>query len=154
MYTVDANIFARDTDPNDAFYPNCHLLLETLDQRQLPIIVPNLVLVEVAAAVSRTRRDPIRARIAAEAIGALEHIQMIALDDGLMHEAIDIAADRGLRGADAIYAAVARRYGCTLISLDREQRERATLIITVQTPEQTLADLGIEPAPPAGAESS
>ncbi|NCC32532.1 MAG: VapC toxin family PIN domain ribonuclease, partial [Chloroflexia bacterium] len=28
MYTVDANIFARDTDPHDPLYPVCHALLE------------------------------------------------------------------------------------------------------------------------------
>ncbi len=146
MYTLDANIFARDLDPHDPQYPVCHKLLETLDQRRIVIIVPNLLLAEVAAAVSRTRRDPIRARISAAAIAAFDHIQCVPLDDTLAQEAAEIAADRALRGADAIYVAVARRYGCTLVTLDREQRERAAPMVRTLTPAEVLAELGEEVA--------
>jgi predicted nucleic acid-binding protein len=101
MYTLDANIFARDTDPTDPLYPACRALLEALDQRQIPIIVPNLLLAEVAAAVSRTRHDPIRARIITDAITAFPHVKLIPLNDSLAKEAAELADDRALRGADA-----------------------------------------------------
>ena len=120
MYTLDANIFARDIDPTEPFYEVCPALLDTLDKRHIPIIVPNLLLAEVAAAISRTRRDPMRARLITEAIEAFEHIQLVPLDSALAHEAAELVADRALRGADAVYVAVARRYSCTLVSLDRE----------------------------------
>lgn len=120
IYRIDANIFARDADPTDPDHPTCRTFLEALDQRQIPIIVPNLVLAEVAAAVSRTRRDPIRARIITDSIATFAHIQLVPLDDQLAREASELAADRALRGADAVYVAVARRYSCILISLDRE----------------------------------
>jgi hypothetical protein len=45
-------------------------------------------------------------------------------------EAAELAADYALRGADAVYVAVARRHNYTLVSLDREQRERAAAIVT------------------------
>ena len=38
--------------------------------------------------------------------------------------ATDLAAHTRLRGADAVYAAVARQYGTTLITLKRQQLER------------------------------
>jgi predicted nucleic acid-binding protein len=141
MDTLDANIFARDTDPTDPLYPVCHALLEVLDQRRVPIIVPNLVLAEVAAAVSRTRRDPIRARIVVAALADFEHVQLIPLDNLLAQEAAELAGDRALRGADAVYAAVARRYGCALVSLDREQCERAAPLVRTLTPAEALAEL-------------
>jgi predicted nucleic acid-binding protein len=141
MYTLDANIFARDTDPNDLLYPVCRALLEACDQRQIPIIVPNLVLAEVAATVSRTRRDSIRARLTAASIAAFEHIQLVLLDDTLAQDAAELAADRALRGADALYVAVARRYGCALVTLDREQRERAAPVVRTLTPAEALAEL-------------
>ncbi|WP_129675749.1 type II toxin-antitoxin system VapC family toxin [Candidatus Chloroploca sp. Khr17] len=141
MYTVDANIFARDTDSHDPLYPVCHAFLEACDHRQIPIIVPNLILAEVAATVSRMRRDPIRARLSAASIAAFEHIQLVSLDDRLAEEAVELAADRALRGADAVYVAVARRYRCALVTLDREQRERAALVVRTLTPTEVLAEL-------------
>ncbi len=62
MYTLDANIFVRDADPADPLHDVCRELLAVLDQRRVNIVVPNLVLAEVAATISRTRRDPIRGR--------------------------------------------------------------------------------------------
>ena len=72
---------------------------------------------------------------------AFQHVQFIPLDDALIDTAAEIAADYALRGADATYVAVARRHSCTLVSLDREQRERAAAIVTTRTPAEALADL-------------
>jgi predicted nucleic acid-binding protein len=58
----------------------------------------------------------------------LHHIQFVPIDATVTQDAAEIAADRALRGADAVYVAVARRYGCALVTLDREQRERAAPI--------------------------
>jgi predicted nucleic acid-binding protein len=141
MYTLDANIFARDADPADPLHITCRDLLEALDKQQRPIIVPNLILAEVAATISRTRRDPIRGRLTAQAITALDHVQLVPLEDALAQAAAELAADRALRGADAVYVAVARKHGCTLVSLDREQRERAAPVVRVLTPDEALAEL-------------
>lgn len=141
MCTLDANIFARDADPADPLHVICRDLLQVLDQQQIQIVVPNLVLAEVAATISRTRRDSIRGRLTAQALAAFEHVQLISLDDALAQEAAELAADRALRGADAIYVAVARRHGCALVSLDREQRERAAAVVRVLTPDEAFAEL-------------
>lgn len=141
MFTLDANIFIRDTDPNQPFHAECRSLLEVLEQRQIKVVVPNLLLAEVAATLSRTRRDAMRARITFASIAAFAHIQLVPLNDVLAEEAAEIAADRAIRGADAVYVAVARRYGCTLVSLDREQRERAAPLVRTLTPAEVLDEL-------------
>jgi predicted nucleic acid-binding protein len=51
-----------------------------------------------------------------------------------------LAARHGLRGADAIYAAVAVQSGCTLISLDNEHLTRLVGIVSVLTPATALAN--------------
>lgn len=104
-------------------------------------MVPNLILAEIAGALSRSFRDPIRARLEVDLLRDLHTIRLIPLDDALAQEAAELAADRALRGADAVYVAVARRYGCALVSLDREQRERAASIVRVLTPDEALAEL-------------
>ena len=109
MWTLDASIVARSFDSADAHQEVCLKLLEYLDQQTVPMVVPRLLLTEIAGAVRRITRDPMRARLAAEAWTRLPHVQLVTLDDALIDEAAEIAADRALKGADAVYVAVARR---------------------------------------------
>ena len=102
MYTIDASVFARDLDPTEPEHAICHALLERLAADGLTIIVPILVLVELAATVSRTRRDPMHARLVVLGLRGLPHLTLVGLDDGLAQEAADLAADYRLRGADAV----------------------------------------------------
>ncbi|MCX7790950.1 MAG: PIN domain-containing protein [Chloroflexaceae bacterium] len=141
MYTLDANIFIRDAIPNDPEHVMCHALLARLYESSTSIVLSTLVLAEIAGALSGSYRDPIRARLEVELLRELHIIKYIPLDDALAQEAADIAADRALRGADAVYVAVARRHGCALVSLDREQRERAAPLVRALTPAEALAEL-------------
>ncbi|NCC36092.1 MAG: PIN domain-containing protein [Chloroflexia bacterium] len=146
MYTLDANIFVRDASPNDPEHATCHALIAQLYQRTTTIVVPFLVLPEIAGALSRSFRDPMRARLEVDLLRDLRHIQFVPLDATITHEAAELAADRALRGADAVYVAVARRYGCALVTLDREQRERAALVVRTLTPTEALAELDADAA--------
>jgi len=141
MYTLDASIVARDFDPGDPEYAACHELIALLDQQAIPVIVPRLLLAEIAGLARRLTRDPIRARLMVDAWRTFPHVQIVSLDDALIDAAAEIAADYALRGADATYVAVARQYNCTLVSLDREQHERAAAIVTTLTPTEALAEL-------------
>jgi predicted nucleic acid-binding protein len=58
----------------------------------------------------------------------------------LAQQAVDVAAQHRLRGSDAVYAAVALRFGCTLVTLDREQRERVGQVLTARYPVEVLAE--------------
>jgi predicted nucleic acid-binding protein len=141
MYTLDANIFVRDLDTREPQHAECHALLDELQAQALPIVVPVLVLAEVAGTVSRTRHDPMAGRLAADLLRGIGNLTLIPIDDSLAQEAAELAADYALRGADATYVAVARRHNCTLVSLDREQRERSAAIVTTRTPAEALAEL-------------
>jgi predicted nucleic acid-binding protein len=149
MYTLDASVVGRDFDPGDPEYAACHELIAQLDQQAIPVIVPRLLLAEVAGLARRLTRDPIRARLVVDAWRTFTHVQIVSLDDALIDTAAEIAADYALRGADATYVAVARQYNCTLVSLDREQRERAAAIVTTRTPAEALAELQPPQAAPS-----
>ncbi|MFL5802134.1 MAG: type II toxin-antitoxin system VapC family toxin [Roseiflexaceae bacterium] len=146
MFTLDANIFVRDVDIRDPHHSTCHALLEALHTRRTPLICPHILLPEVAGAVRRTWQDALRGRLAAQFVGELPNLTLVAVDAALAQEAADLAADYALRGMDAIYVAVARRYGCTLVTLDDDPHRRAGTIVTVLTPADALARI---PAPPA-----
>jgi len=59
---------------------------------------------------------------------------VVTLDDNLAREAAHVAAAHCLRGSDAVYVAVARRYAAALVTLDSEQAGRAGAVIPVRLP--------------------
>jgi len=56
------------------------------------------------------------------------------VDAGLAHQAALIAADLGLRGADAIYVALAERLGCPLVTWDVEMIRKTKGVIEARQP--------------------
>jgi len=79
------------------------------------------------------------AREYAEKLAALPFVHWISLDPDMAARSSSLAADHGLRGADAVYAAVAVASGCELISLDREHLTRLGKVLSVRTPSQFIA---------------
>lgn len=146
MYTLDASIFVRDLTPRDPDHATCRELLERPRAGNTPINAPFLLLAEVAGVVSRELRDPMRGRMALTLLQALPNLTLAPIDVALAQEAAEIAADRALRGSDATYVAVARRSGYTLVTLDREQRERGAVVVPTRTPAEALAELTREEA--------
>jgi len=126
-----------------------HQFLEMLQNQTLPIIVPNLVLVEVAGVISRTRQAPVQAQAFATALSRLPHVTVRVLDEVCALYALTLAAQHGLRGADAVYAAVAREAGSTLVTLDNEHLTHLATLMTVCTPAVALAAL--KPPPQSSA---
>jgi predicted nucleic acid-binding protein len=149
MYTVDASVWVNGFDQREAGHATSRQLLEVLRTRELPIIVPNLVLAEVAGAISQTRNDPVRAEAFATTLGQLPNVTVVALDMALGDQARALAAQYGLRGADAVYAAVAQQAGCTLILLDHEHLTRLGSIVIVRTPAAVVAELTPPTSPPS-----
>ena len=111
-----------------------------LQEPATPIIVPPLLLPAGAAAVSRGRDDEDLAREFAAALRRLPHLVLIPRDMTLAQQAADIAAGYRLRGSDAVYVAVALRFGSTLVTLDREQRERVAEALTARYPAEVLTE--------------
>ena len=50
-------------------------------------------------------------------------------------------AQHRLRSNDAVYAAVALRFGSILVTLDREQHDRLARVLTSYTPGEALIEL-------------
>ena len=120
MYTVDASVWVNSFDQREEGHQLSRQVLDLLRSQSRAVIVPNLVLVEVAGAISRTRQDPEKAREFVKTLRDLPNVRFVPLDEALTQRAVILAAQHGLRGADALYAAVAAQSGCTLITLDNE----------------------------------
>jgi predicted nucleic acid-binding protein len=139
MYTVDASVWINGFDQREKGHEYSRALLELLHQKDIPIFTPNIVLAEVAGTISRTRQDAAKAQSFAAALSRLPNIFLIPLDSSLAERAASLAAQYGLRGADSVYAAVAKKYDCILISLDNEHLTRLAGVVAVQSPESALA---------------
>ena len=149
-YTVDASVFLNAFNPYELGHEHSHRLLAHFQEQAVPIIVPTLLLPEVAAAISRGRDDETLAREFAAALSRMPHLVMIPVDDTLARQAVDVAAQHRLRGSDAVYVAVALRFGSTLITLDQQQRDRAQQVLTARLPAQELAEIAQAQEQPGG----
>jgi len=139
-YTLDASVFVNAFNPYEPGHEESHRLLAKMQEMAVPIIVPTLLIPEVAAAVARGRDDTDLARRFATRLRELPHLILRPLDETLALQAADIAAQHRLRGNDAVYAAVALRFGSTLVTLDHEQRERVASVICARLPAEALDD--------------
>jgi predicted nucleic acid-binding protein len=137
-YTLDTSIFLSAFNPYDAGYEECHRLLGRLQEGATPIVVPAHLLSEVAAVISRGRQDGALASAFADALSRLPHLIWVPVDMALAQQASALAAQHRLRGSDAVFAAVAVRFGSTLVTLDREQRERVSDALPTLYPAEAL----------------
>ena len=91
---------------------------------------------EVAGAIGRR----LNARIARRAVGHVLRIpspRVVPIDRRLGGRAATLAADLGLRGADATYVAIAEQLGLPLVTWDREHRTRSAPAVTTEAPATT-----------------
>jgi predicted nucleic acid-binding protein len=109
--------------------------------RRVPVVCPEILFPEVAAAVARGLDDTELGYRAAAHLRTLPGHRFIAVDRALSGLAARLAAEYRLRGSDAIYAALAHQEGAHLITWDRQQRERAAGVVETLTPIEALAVL-------------
>lgn len=140
-YTIDASVFVNAFNSYEAGHANSYRFLEYVKTQAFPIIVPTLVLPEIAAAIGRGSRNATLARKLVNAVDRLPNLIMVPLDDILAHQSADVAADYRLRGSDAVYVAVALRFGSTLVTLDQEQATRMASVLETQNPLEALTIL-------------
>lgn len=135
MVIVDASVWVSRLVPQDAFHAVSRDWLERYTLAGGEIVAPALLLSEVSGAVARRIDDARFALQAVEVILRLPVLRVVAVDERLARDAAALAANLRLRGADAIYVAVARRLDIPLVTLDIEQRDRAREVVVVRAPQ-------------------
>ena len=138
MYTIDASVHVHAVNAAEAGSDTSQAFLSSIRRQNLPLFYPTLLLVAVAAAVARALDDPTRAAVLAATLSGWPNQTLVSLDKALTDRAIGLASAARLRGADAVYAAVAEQYATTLVTLDRHQLERLPPVIHVLRPADVL----------------
>ena len=106
------------------------------------MISPTLLLAEVAGALSRRMSQSELAHQAVQMLLRLTELRLVPLDGRLGRSAAQLAAEIGLRGADAVYVANAHHLNVPLVTLDREQQARAGRLVEVRSPGQRGGPIG------------
>jgi predicted nucleic acid-binding protein len=130
--TIDASVFVNAFSPSELGSDKSLAFIRQAEDEAVPVIVPALLLPEIAAAISRKQGDAKLAMMLVEQISELQNITLIDLDESLARLAAQTASTHKLRGSDAVYAAVALRFGTTLVTLDREQLQRFEKAVSPQ----------------------
>lgn len=125
MVVVDSSVWVARLVPQDVFHqPACDWMAARRAENTL-LLSPSLLLPEVGGAIARRTGDH---ELAAQAVTALEHLpglRLIEMERSLVAAAANLAAELGLRGADAIYVAAAEYLNLPLCTLDEDQARRA-----------------------------
>ena len=132
--TVDASVFVNAFSPGEEGSDESTEFLAQLRETGVPLIQPTLFFPEVVASIARKQDDTDVALELAHELKKFSKLTLIDLDEDLADYASEIAAKHRLRGSDAVYAAVALRFGAELITLDKEQLARLPNVLFVKRP--------------------
>ncbi len=134
MIVVDASVWVSRFLPEDAFHEASRTWLIETTSAGLSLVAPTIMLAEVSGAIARRTGDLQLGYQIVQQIRQLPTLQLIAIDDSLGQYSAQVASNYQLRGADAIYVAVASRLQLPLVSWDQEQISRVAEFITAYTP--------------------
>lgn len=135
---VDASLWVASVLDKDAHHQVSLAFMHRFVKEQQIATVPLLAWAEIAGAVARRTGDTERGLKAAGLITAQAWVRGVPLDATLASESMRLAAKLRLRGADAVYVALATACREPLITLDAEMLERAHDVAEVLTPEHWL----------------
>lgn len=153
MFTIDTSVYINALNPGEVGSAESQALLDRVFNplpgedasdtvaTLVPVFSPTLLLVELAAAIVRVFDDTSRGITFAETVRLLPGQLWVSLDERLAEETARLAAQHRLRGADAVYGAVAKRYETVLVTFDRQQLTRLKPALTIWSPTEALVHL-------------
>ena len=134
MTVVDASVWVSRLVASDVNHSSSRRWLERYEAKGGRLVAPVILLAEISGAISRRTNSAWLGRQSLESLLRIRALRLVTVDRRLGEAAARLGADLGLRGADALYVAVAHRLRIPLVTWDREQQEKASTVITVELP--------------------
>src|SRR5579872_1480494 len=135
---VDASVWISWLRPSETNHKASSIWMEQFITKNGFLVSPAMLLIEVAASISRLTGQALRAKEAINRLNSISRIQISPMDSSLVQLAIDAATNLQLRAGDAIYVALAHQLNIPLISWDKEQIQKASSLVTTYTPENYI----------------
>jgi predicted nucleic acid-binding protein len=139
VFTIDASIHINAYNPAETGTEESRAFLEQVIRRPWPVYSPTLLLVELTSTAARVLNSTEKGTALLQTVRSLPGQIWVPLDLQLAEFAAEIGAEYRLRGADAIYAAVAHKNRTTLVTRDRQQLDRLSQLLTVCRPAEALS---------------
>ena len=136
--TIDANVWIGALDVRDPLSATCRACLLKAAEKSATLYSPLLLPIEVAATIGRKTRDARHGRSASRWVRGFRGHLWQPLSEEVAEIAERFAATLFLRGADAVYVAVAHLSDAILLTYDAEVIERTSGTIRVMTPNTWL----------------
>jgi predicted nucleic acid-binding protein len=134
MAVIDASVYITMLDTRDPEHTNCLAWFTAAATSDEAVVAPSLILSEVAATISRGHSDAELAKAVAATLAGSAVIRLVAVTPQLAKRAAIIAADQRVRGADAVYLALAQQLDDVLVTLDRQQLQRGAAVAATRRP--------------------
>ena len=131
MTVVDASVWVSALSAKEAHHEASR---RWLAEQPPGLTIPALAIAEIAGAVARTTASTQDGRRAIGLVLRTPGLRIVSVDRAVGEAAAEIASQYRLRGADAIYVAVARLLALPLATLDQEMQERAAPIVEIVHP--------------------
>jgi predicted nucleic acid-binding protein len=145
MYVIDASVHVADMSLQEPHHAEAQALMSRVVAEGWTVYLPMIVLPEIASAISRGTGRPALGQRLVTTLKRVPYFELIPVDEALGQLAAELAAEYRIRGCDAVYVPLAQQREATLITLDRQQRERVPPDITARTPAEELAEKGGTP---------
>lgn len=136
MIVTDASIWVSHLIAQEIHHTTSRKWLTAVVNRNIIIAAPALLLAEVGGAIARRTGDEKLGHQAVNHILSTPNLRLVYTDSDLGVAAARLAVEQRLRGADALYVAVARRLKIPLVSWDQEQIGRASSVVAAYMPGQ------------------
>ena len=134
MAVVDASVYVALINAHEDAHAESWAWLRAAHADGVNIAAPVILVTEVAAAISRGLDQPTLAWRAVQQILSGKLVELVPVATPMAKRAADIAIDHRIRGADALYVALAEHRDDELITLDRQQLDRGAAVIPTRRP--------------------
>lgn len=138
MIVTDASFWVSALLARDVHHGEANVLLRRMVAEEIPAFAPAFAIVEVAGALVRRTRDPVAAEKTVRHIQKQPWLTLVPMTVAFAEIAARMAINCALRGADAIYVALAHQEGLPLITRDNEILQRGPAAALVMTPADWL----------------
>lgn len=132
MAVIDASVWVALFHDKDHHHKKAYQIVDKLIDTGESFHVPVLAFTEVGGTIKRlTGQTPTANSVVAKMREMVSNVHEI--DQNLEKVATQIAITAGLRGADAVYVALAMEESEPLITFDEQQRAKASQFVDVES---------------------
>lgn len=134
MPVIDASVYVALCHQADPEHERCRAWLEEALENRRPLFAPNMLVIEVGSSIRRLTGDEETASRAVTKLLADGWIELLPLSGARSRSAATTGAQTGVRGADAVYLALALELREPLVTIDKQQLVRGSAVTSVERP--------------------